>query len=68
MKYTNHKRTFIINLYKNGESVKEICKRYSVAKSTLYSWLYKEQILINSEKKFYFEKLFLFGTKMQQVR
>lgn len=51
MKYINHKRTFIINLYKNGESVKEICKRYSVAKSTLYSWLYKEQILINSEKK-----------------
>lgn len=51
MKYEKETKKEILNNYRKGLRVKDICEKYGVKKSTLFSWINKEHIISKREKR-----------------
>lgn len=49
-KFSDCKKSEIVQKYWNGQSVAELCREYSVSRSTLYSWLKRYRQLNASSK------------------
>lgn len=49
-KFTEDIKTNLVNLFKQGMSVKELCAEYGISKASIYNWLKNDKSIVGKDK------------------
>jgi len=66
--YTDHFRLKLGILYSTGTTTKFLCEKYSVPRSTIYSWIHrKKKIRVGKKHLIFAKELYLSGKRLNII-